>query len=230
MDSPRLDRILSLVLCLVGATLWVGCSDVDLGSDPAGPAEPTDPSQWTMLGGDYASTFHNRVEEKLDRSNVGDLKLHWAFKPAGPANGTPAVVDGVVYATSTGGTYALDADSGELLWENPDLRSTASPTYFDGTLYLHTNRGLITALDPATGDVHWQTPSDENRFTVGYSSPIATERFVIVGASSGEEGAAAENATFKGGVVAVDRHTGERVLAPLYRDRIRTTAPRCGRP
>jgi len=216
MNLVRSQRHLGTALSLIGTSLWLGCADANLSDLGEGePLPPTEerPSEWTMLGGDYASTYHNRVEEKITRDTVGDLKLHWSFKPAAQPNGTPAIVDGVVYATSNGASYALDADSGEVLWENRDLRTTSSPAYYDGTLYIHASRGLVSAVDPSTGEILWQTPSDTHPNTSGFSSPIVIDRYVLVGASSGEEGAVAEGATFKGGVAAFDRNTGE----PLWR-------------
>ena len=186
------------------------CSDVDL---PGGSetATPNSKSEWTMLGGDLASTFHNRAEQKISPENVGQLRKHWEFKPAAQANGTPAIVDGVVYATSNGGSYALDADSGQVLWQNLDLRATSSPTFDDGSLFIHGVRGDLARLDAGTGAVVWTTRSDENPFTSGYSSPTVVDRYVIIGVSSNEEGTAASDATFRGAVVAFDRETGERL-------------------
>ena len=200
----------TLPICLTVLLFLTSCSDVDL---PGGSETTTtnSKSEWTMLGGDLASTFHNRAEQKISPENVGELRKHWEFKPAAQANGTPAIVDGVVYATSNGGSYALDADSGQVLWQNLDLRATSSPTFDDGSLFIHGVRGDLARLDAGTGTVVWTTRSDENPFTSGYSSPTVVDRYVIVGVSSNEEGTAASDATFRGAVVAFDRQTGERL-------------------
>ncbi|MDG2303541.1 MAG: PQQ-binding-like beta-propeller repeat protein [Candidatus Binatia bacterium] len=212
MNASQNHRILTSALCLLGTSFWVGCSDVDLGDSGGGIEPPNEegPAEWTMLGRDYASTYHQKLEDKISRDNVGDLKLHWSVEPAAQPNGTPVVVNGVVYATSNGGSYAIDADSGEVLWENRDLPATSSAAYHDGVLYIHTKIGLISAVNPADGEVIWQTPSDTNRVTSGYSSPIVVDDFILVGASSIEEGVVAEGATFRGGVIALDRETGEQ--------------------
>lgn len=206
----RTRNPLVVTLCLLATAALHGCSDVDLGDAP-GTTPPTEPevAEWTMLGRDYASTYHQRVEDKITRENVKDLKVHWSFEPLAQPNGTPSVVDGVVYATSNGGTYALDADTGEMLWRNFDLGASSSPAYDDGVLFVHTRTGLVTALDAVSGEILWQTPSDTHRVTSGWSSPVVFDRYVLVGASSNEEGAVAEGATFKGGVVCFDRDTGE---------------------
>ncbi len=212
MNQPLTHRSLTWAACLIGASAWIGCSDANLGGggEPTPPVEEG-PAQWTMLGRDYASTYHQRLEEKITRENVSDLKLHWSFEPAAQPNGTPVVVDGVVYATSNGGSYALDADTGEVIWENLELPASSSAAYYEGVLYIHTRAGVVSAVDPASGEVIWESPSDTHRVTSGYSSPIPVDRYVLVGASSNEEGAVADGATFQGGVVAFDRETGERV-------------------
>ncbi len=207
IHSPIGHRSFTRALSVLVAATAIGCSDVDLGE---GPSTEPEAVEWTMLGRDYASTYHQRREEKITKANVGTLKELWSFKPFAQPNGTPAVVDGVVYATSNGESYALDADTGEVLWRNRELGASSSPAYDDGVLYIHTRRGLVSAVDPATGEILWQSPSDTHPVTAGYSSPVVFEDFVIVGASSNEEGAVAEGATFQGGVVAFDRHTGER--------------------
>lgn len=200
---------LILAACAMSTAAVVGCSDADLGD--IGPEPPIDegPAQWTMLGRDYASTYHQKLEEKISRENVGDLKVHWTVKPLAQPNGTPLVVDGVIYATSNGASYAIDADSGHVIWENPDLPSSSSAAYDDGVVFIHTRTGIVSAADAATGEILWQTLSDDHRVNSGWSSPAVFERYVLVGASSNEEGAVAEGATFKGGVVAFDKETGE---------------------
>ena len=62
------------------------------------------------------------------------------------------MVDGVVYATSVGGTYALDADTGEVLWYRRRIRAHSSPTYDDGNLFVHTSPGKVISIDAATGE------------------------------------------------------------------------------
>ena len=53
--------------------------------------------------------------------------------------------------------------------------------------------------------------ADDQRFAVGFSSPVVAGDAVIVGLSSLEEVTARENATFRGGVVAFDRRSGKEL-------------------
>ncbi len=80
--------------------------------------------------GSYDHTFY-----ALDAA-TGDVR--WRFKANGPISGSATVIDGVVYfasLTKKGRTYALDAQTGRLLWSFPDGRYT--PVVADKThLYL----------------------------------------------------------------------------------------------
>jgi polyvinyl alcohol dehydrogenase (cytochrome) len=49
---------------------------------------------------------------------------------------------------------------------------------------------------------------DPHENSAGFSSPIVFEQYVVVGSSSSEEAEVADNASFRGGVVAFDRDTG----------------------
>jgi polyvinyl alcohol dehydrogenase (cytochrome) len=83
------------------------------------------------------------------------------------------------FADVTGNVYAVDADTGELLWRvqpesHPAARITASPTFAAGRLYVAlssveevtdsgprkeccTFRGSVIALDAATGRIIWKS-------------------------------------------------------------------------
>jgi polyvinyl alcohol dehydrogenase (cytochrome) len=109
---------------------------------------------------------------------------YWSFKAEFPvrtamtvaANGNGwAVYFSDIHATA----YALDAESGRLLWktrveEHPSAMTTGAPTLFNGALYVPASsseevagadaryecckfRGSVSALDPATGKVLWKS-------------------------------------------------------------------------
>jgi polyvinyl alcohol dehydrogenase (cytochrome) len=103
-----------------------------------------------------------------------------ASKPvrSGIAIGKSGATDAVFFGDAGGAVYALDLDSGKLLWavrveDNPNATITGTPTYFDGRLYVPvssgeegarrraeyeccTFRGSVVALDAATGKNIWQ--------------------------------------------------------------------------
>ena len=93
---------------------------------------------------------------KLDPSAdvaAGEDPLVWSFldNAARPGGiwGTPAVVDGVVYAGTHGGRLvALDADTGTLLWEKALAGPLwASPSVVDDVLLIGDCAGVLHAFD-----------------------------------------------------------------------------------
>ena len=101
------------------------------------------PGEWPTYGGDLASTRYSPLDQ-ITKDNFNKLEAAWRFKTdaLGPRpefnfQGTPLMVDGVVY--STAGTrravVALDAGTGELLWmhsENEGKRGEAAPRQLSG--------------------------------------------------------------------------------------------------
>ncbi len=110
----------------------------------------------------------------------------WRFPTESPAATTPAVIDGIVYASDTGGgLYALAAETGDELWR-ADLQGgwSSAPVYANQTLFIAVapyqvslqvavrndsvilGSGLvgltegvrIYAFDPLTGNERWQSP------------------------------------------------------------------------
>ena len=162
-----------------------------------------------MLGYDYGSSFHNPHESTISVANVGDLEEAWLIEA--PVNGMAAVVGDVIYVLSTDGLTSRDVATGELIWENDDVRGTSTPTYSRDTLFVNAGNSTVYALKPETGDELWRAVVDSHTNATGFSSPVAYGDLVIVGSSSGEEAVAADNATFRGAVVAFDRETGAEV-------------------
>ena len=208
MIKSSAARIAACAAFAFSASLLHACSDVSSGGAPPAPA--TD--EWTTLGQNLSSTYFNAAEKKLSPANVGDLKEQWSLEAKGPITGAAAVRDGVIYALSGGGTYALDANDGRVLWLNENVRGTSSVTLADdGRIFVNDAKSFLHALDAATGAELWKSQIDPHPTASGFSSPTVFERFVIVGSSSVEEAGVAEGATFRGSVVAFDRETGQEL-------------------
>jgi len=106
------------------------------------PAKPKG-AEWPTYGGDLASSRYSPLDQ-ITRDNFNKLEVAWRFKTdaLGPRpefnfEGTPLMVDGVVY--STAGTrravVALDAGTGEMLWmhsENEGKRGESAPRQLSG--------------------------------------------------------------------------------------------------
>jgi polyvinyl alcohol dehydrogenase (cytochrome) len=205
-------RLLHLAAVAVLA-MSAACSE---GSEPnATPASTAEANRtandagWPILAYDLASTFFNPEETIISRGSVAGLTEAWTLNAQ--VNGTPAVADGTVYVQSVSGTFALHAETGDAIWQAPDIVGTSSPAYADGVVFVHDSGAVLHALAADTGDEVWKVEVDPHPFAQGFSSPVPVGDLVIVGSSSREEVSATENATFRGGVVAYARETGEEV-------------------
>src|SRR6202051_4056859 len=131
-------------------------------------------TEWPSYKADVRGTRYRPLDQ-INASNFNKLEVAWRFKtdsignrPEYKLEGTPLMVNGVVYATA--GTrraaIALDAATGELLWvhgEHEGARGAAAPRQLsgrglaywtdgkgEGILYTTTGYRLI-ALDAKTG-------------------------------------------------------------------------------
>ena len=125
-----------------------------------------DPDDWLMIRGNYQSWSHSRLAD-IDRANVADLELAWVWAlPEGGWNApSPIAHDGVLYVTGIGPVVqALDAESGELIWEHrvavdtPGYSGTSrNLAIYEDRLFLATPDARLVALDARTGEQVWET-------------------------------------------------------------------------
>ena len=124
-----------------------------------------------------------------------DESLVWHFQTGGqgadpptPAFGVvyaPTVAYGMVYAGSDDNrVYALDAETGELLWsfETQDV-IRSSPTVTDGAVYVGSNDNHVYALDRETGELLWRYDTGD---WVQYSPPVRDGVVYVAAMSEGD--------------------------------------------
>ncbi len=103
--------------------VWIGCLlagwAVAYGAEP-----PKADTEWPTYAADLAGSRYRPLDQ-INAGNFNKLEVAWRFKtdsignrPEFKLEGTPLMVNGVVYATagSRRGVIALDAATGELLW------------------------------------------------------------------------------------------------------------------
>jgi len=134
--APMIQRNLRVIaiVSVIGGLVWANAR-------VSGQAKK--PGEWPTYGGDLASTRYSPLDQ-ITKENFNKLEVAWRFKTdaLGPRpefnfQGTPLMVDGVVY--STAGTrravVALDAGTGEMLWmhsEHEGKRGEAAPRQLSG--------------------------------------------------------------------------------------------------
>jgi alcohol dehydrogenase (cytochrome c) len=147
---------------------------------------------WLMIRGNYQAWSFSPLEQ-IDRDNVGNLRLEWswAMTEGGRSQPAPIVHDGVLYLNNMGNiVQALDAVSGELIWENrigPDVGATAEAmrgmAIYGDKIYFSTTDARLLALDAASGRVVWETvvgDRTEGDFT-NSSGPLVIRGKVLTG-------------------------------------------------
>ncbi len=149
--------------------------------------ENPDPADWPMHRRDYYAHSYSPLDQ-INTDNVGNLSLEWVWNMhEGDSEPAPLVYDGIMYLINPGNVIqALDAASGELIWENwagpanrQDMRNIA--IYNDKIIQATTDARLV-ALDARTGEQVWETVvADSSKGFSNSSGPIVADGKVILG-------------------------------------------------
>jgi glucose dehydrogenase len=119
-------------------------------------------TEWPSYAADLAGTRYRPLDQ-INATNFNDLEIAWRIKtdnfgnrPEYKLEGTPLMVNGVLYATagSRRAAIALDAATGELLWihgEHEGARGGAAPRQLSG-------RGLAYWSDGKDQRIFYVTP------------------------------------------------------------------------
>jgi len=152
-----------------------------------------DPGDWLMIRRDYhASNFSPLTQ--ITAGNVKNLRLvwTWAMSEGGTSQPAPIVHNGVVYLNNAGNTLqALDAKTGELIWENrygtkPSAAAMRGISMYDDKVFVTTDEAHLLAFDARTGKQVWETTiGDRSKGEFGASSgSIVAKGKVIQGLNS----------------------------------------------
>src|SRR5215813_9139377 len=208
---------LVLVLFLTTVSVWAVDPDFDhlLRQSPG--------KDWLTNGGDVTNQRYSTLKQ-INTSNVKQLKGAWMTRLKGSGlagkysfEATPLVKDGIMYViTGNDDVFALNAKTGEILWEywsGIDQKiSTVCCGWVnrglamgEGVLYFGQFDANVVALDMKTGTVVWKTPIEqwENGYTIT-SAPLYYDGMLYIGVSGGEFGV-------RGRVTALDAKKGEIV-------------------
>ena len=152
-----------------------------------------DPADWLMIRRDYKANYYSPLNQ-ITTQNVNDLRLVWSWAmqegPGGTGNQpAPIVHGGVLYVNNTGNVLqALDAKTGELIWENrygtnPGAAAMRGITIYDDKIFVATNNAHLMAFDARTGKTVWDTTiGDRSKGEYQTTSgPIAVKGKLIQG-------------------------------------------------
>ncbi len=115
-------------------------------------------TDWPVYGHDPGGMRHSPLTQ-ITAKNVGQLERAWTFH-SGKAGSqvTPLVINGVMYVTGNNGVYALEPETGKVLWKYPiaSFVTRRGVAYWPGDRSTHprvyTGAGSdLVALDVTTG-------------------------------------------------------------------------------
>ena len=160
-------------------------TDADLRAQPG--------ADWLMIRGNYRAWNYSDLAS-ITRDNVSQLTLQWVWSmtDGGWSEPAPIVRDGVLYLNnSTNVVQALDAATGELIWENrvgPLVanKATRGIAMYEDKIFIATTDARLVALSAKTGQIAWEKIIGD-RTNGGYeapSGPIVIRGKVIQGLSN----------------------------------------------
>jgi len=172
-------------------------------------------ADWLSYNGDYTGRRYSALRE-INPGNVSQLRAQWVFHAQSSSNleVTPVVVDGIMFVTAANDAFALDAQTGRLLWHysrpvTEGLIDDASQHHNRGVgiwhsrVYMETDNAHLLCLDARSGHLLWDVAyTDGNRNYGATSAPLVVQNKVIVGTSGGDDGV-------RGFVAAYDAESGK---------------------
>ena len=164
--------VAALIVCLGLGGAAVQAQDRDFAPVTDAMLENPDPADWLSWRRTLDGWGHSPLDQ-ITTDNAHRLQLAWSWGlAAGSQQTTPLVHDGVMYVANPGEiVQALDAVTGELLWEYrrdaPDSAggSGARPAggrhrniaIYQDKIYLNSTDAHIVAIDARTGAEVWDT-------------------------------------------------------------------------
>jgi outer membrane protein assembly factor BamB len=123
----------------------------------------------------------------------------------GGFSGAPTIASGRLYSVSTQGIAAVDAASGQSLWNIPCHMGCSEPAVVNGTVYTTSYDGWLHALRATDGRQIWVAPSINGSF----SGAAIAKGILYIGDNSSSEP--------KGVLVAINGTTGKRIWSTTFK-------------
>jgi len=179
MDTRLTRRFVTtgLVACVV-ATAAAQVTDQGLLSP--------DPQDWLMYSGTYNSHRHSPLRQ-LTPANVPRLQAKWVYRMAGQdaIQAVPIVHNGVMYISQFNRVDALDARSGNIVWQYQRPPLTRTPqrgtAIFNNKLYVTAADGALVAIDSRTGHTVWETKVAGPWRLAGQAPLVAKGKVIVSG-------------------------------------------------
>ena len=177
-------------------------------------------SNWNGWGNGLENTrSQSSTAGGLERDQVKDLKVKWAFGFPEGSTVQPTVFDGRVLVGSDGGNvFSLNARTGCIEWvfkASSGIRAAISVSANRKEAYVGDNESNVYAIRISSGALVWKKHVGSHSLARITGSPLLLKGRLYVPISSGEEGAATNPyyacCTFRGEIVALDADSGKEL-------------------
>ena len=145
-----------------------------------------EPQDWLMYSGTYNSQRHSLLRQ-LTPANVPRLQAKWVYRMAGQdaIQAVPVVHDGVMYISQFNRVDAIDARSGNIVWQyqRPPLTRGAQrgTAIFGNKLFVTAADGALVAIDSRTGHTVWETKVAGPWRLAGQAPLVAKGKVIVSG-------------------------------------------------
>ena len=170
---------------------------------------------WLSYNGDYTGKRYSSLDQ-INANNVQGLRTQWVFHAASQdgLEVTPVVVDGMMFVTAANDAYALDGQTGRVVWHysravTEGLVDDAAQHHNRGVaiwrsrIFMETDNAHLLCLDARSGNLLWDVAyTDGNKNYGATSAPLVVKDKVLVGTSGGDDGV-------RGFVAAFDAESGK---------------------
>ncbi len=179
--------------------------------------EVTSEVGWSTYNGNIGGNRYTNLTQ-ISKANIKKVAPRWTFTlgDSSSLQGTPLVVDGVMYVTTANQCYALDAGNGRVIWHFKRARTqrlignaaggiNRGVAIAGDKVFMATDNAHLLALNKSDGAIVWETEMAD--WTQNYnatSAPIVVGDMVVSGTAGGEEGV-------RGFISAYDQATGKRI-------------------
>lgn len=172
-----------------------------------------DTKNWLMYNKGYRAGRYSTLA-KINTGNARNLRPVCLFQlgELGTFHTGPVVYDGILYATTHLGTFAIDAYTCKRLWRHEHLPTAAEMNATNrgvaiggGRVVRGTQDGYLFALDAKTGALLWQRQIADPAIGAGVgAAPLIWNDMVFMGNAGGDWG-------IQGAVMAFRLADGERI-------------------
>jgi alcohol dehydrogenase (cytochrome c) len=170
---------------------------------------------WATYDGSLTGNRYSTMTQ-INKSTVSRLAPKWIYTIQNTTRleGTPLVVDGIMYVTTMNECYALDAGNGREIWRFQQPRTQGLIGNATGginrgvavakdRLFMVTDHAHLLALNRFTGQVLWDTEmADWRQNYNATNAPLIVGDLVLSGTAGGEQGV-------RGVISAYDQATGK---------------------